>query len=104
MQTYLTDYAFYAALAEGNSEKMQTALYQLLDTKKFNARRNWENGYTQDLIYTCVIIYAKLAWYHGYQIEVDSPYVPKEWLDMTPLPEYQDEFPFLLQYPCNPTC
>ena len=98
MKTFLPDYEFYFALADGNTEKMQIALYALLDARRFNGRRNWESGYTLDLIYTCVVLYTKLAWYHGYQIHIDSEYIPMEWMDMTPLASYQDEFNFMKNY------
>ena len=57
-----------------------------------------EGGYTADLICTPAVIYSKLAWRHGYEIVVDSPYIPKEWLPITPLDTYEDPFEFMKAY------
>lgn len=99
-KNYLIDHAFYLALAQGNVEGMMSAISQLLETKTFNRRQRMdlESGYTKHLIDTPATLYTKLAWYHGYQIHIGSDYIPKEWLDVTPLTHYQDEFDFMKQY------
>lgn len=99
-KNYLIDHAFYLALAQGNVEGMMSAISQLLETKTFNRRQRMdlESGYTKHLIDTPATLYTKLAWYHGYQIQIESDYIPQEWLDMTPLTHYQDEFDFMKQY------
>lgn len=99
-KNYLIDHTFYLALAQGDTEGMIHAISQLLETKIFNRRQrmNLESGYTQDLIDTPATLYTKLAWYHGYQIDIDSDYIPKAWLDMTPLTHYQEEFDFMSRY------
>lgn len=38
---------------------------------------------------------AKLAWYKGLPVEIDSPYVPHEMLPISPLPSYLDPYHFL---------
>jgi len=38
---------------------------------------------------------AKLAWYKGLPVEIDSPYVPREMLPIAPLPHYHDPYHFL---------
>lgn len=99
-KNYLIDHAFYLALAQGNTGGMVNAISQLLETKTFNRRQRMdlESGYTKDLIDTPATLYTKLAWYHGYQIQIESDYIPQEWLDMTPLTCYQDEFDFMKEY------
>jgi hypothetical protein len=52
-------------------------------------------GYAADLISTAAVIYAKIAWHHGYEVRVDSPYIPPEWLPTEPLERYDDHYGFL---------
>lgn len=96
---FLIDHEFYLALAKGDVDGMMTAINKLLEPRVMGRRKGYESGYTKDLICTPVTLYLKLAWYHGYELEVDNPYIPSEWLPMTPLPEYIDEFDFMKKYP-----
>lgn len=43
------------------------------------------------------VVYAKIAWLHGHQVQVSSPYVPKEWLPIAPLPKYEEAFAFMTE-------
>lgn len=99
-KNYLIDHTFYLSLSQGDIDGMINAISQLLETKTFNRRQRMdlESGYTKDLIDTPATLYTKLAWYHGYQIQIESDYIPKEWLEMTPLENYQDEFDFMKKY------
>jgi hypothetical protein len=92
---YLLDHHFYKALAQGDIEKMQDALQELLSSDVIKERSNDENGFTDDLIFTPAVIYAKIAWHHGYEVKVNSPYVPSEWLSIEPLKEYDNYYDFL---------
>jgi hypothetical protein len=94
-QKYLKDYCFYKALAQGEVEKMESVLQELLSSEVLKKRSHDENGFTQDLICTPAVIYAKIAWRHGYEIKVNSPYVPAEWLSNEPLKEYNNHYNFL---------
>jgi hypothetical protein len=94
-QKYLLDHHFYKALAQGDMGKMQSVLQELLSSKVLKARGDDENGFTEDLIFTPAVIYAKIAWRHGYEVKVDSPYVPAEWLPVEPLKEYDNHYDFL---------
>lgn len=44
-------------------------------------------------------VLAKIAYRHGYELDIDSPYVPKELLPVQPLTDYIDPFDFMLEYP-----
>jgi hypothetical protein len=74
---------------------MTEILNLLVTAHEINRRKNFETGYTEELISTMPVIYAKIAWYHGHEVRVDSPYVPVAWLPMTPLPAYEDRYDFL---------
>jgi hypothetical protein len=93
-QKYLVDHHFYLALAKGDIEKMQSALQEIVSPKAIQARLDYESGYTADLISTPAVIYAKIAWRHGYKVKVDSPYVPQEWLPNEPLKQYDNHYGF----------
>ncbi|WP_211468423.1 Imm49 family immunity protein [Collimonas silvisoli] len=94
-QKYLLDHHFFLALAQGDVEKMQSTLLELVSPKAIGARSNDESGYTADLICTPAVIYSKIAWRHGYKIKVDSPYIPSEWLPIEPLTRYDNHYSFL---------
>jgi hypothetical protein len=94
---YQVDSRFHLALANGDVDGMEAALAELVEPKLMRRRRGEEGGYSQHFICTFAIVYAKIAWRHGFQVKVDSPWVPKEWLPIAPLPKYEDVFAFLAQ-------
>ena len=91
-QKYLIDHRFYLALAEGDEQTMSDVVQQLVTPKLLAARRNYESGYTTDLISTPAVIFSKLAWRAGFHITTKSPFVPAEWLPVAPLPRYEQYF------------
>lgn len=95
MRDYAADYRFWAALGQRDAGAMQRALEELVEPRLLLGRENDESGYTAFLISTPAVVYAKIAWLHGYEVSVASPFVPKEWLPMTPLPMYSDHYDFL---------
>jgi hypothetical protein len=67
----------------------------LVTPKMLKSRINDDSGYMADLICTAAVIYAKIAWYHGFEVHPASPYIPEEWLPTTPLVQYDDHYNFL---------
>jgi Immunity protein 49 len=94
-QKYLDDHKFFLALARQDKSGMEGALRALVSSRAFKSRSNDESGYTADLISTAAVIYAKIAWLHGLEVQVDSPYIPAEWLPNTPLESYDNHYSFL---------
>lgn len=92
---YLTDHRFYLALAGGNVKEMESVLVEMTQAKALAARKNDEHVFTDDLILTPAVIYAKIAWRHGYQVKPNSAYIPQEWLPVEPLANYDCHYPFL---------
>ncbi len=92
---YVSDSRFYLALADGAIGRMEHFLEEITSSNIIRIRQNVESGFTQDLISTDAVIYAKIAWRHGYQVRVDSPYVPAEWLPVSPLSLYECSLPFV---------
>ncbi|AIY41501.1 hypothetical protein LT85_2343 [Collimonas arenae] len=73
---------------------MQEVLVQLVTPKVVHARSDSDSGYTADLISTLAVICAKNAWRHGYQVKVDSTFIPTEWIPMEPLTHYDNHYRF----------
>jgi Immunity protein 49 len=80
--------AFIEALRVEDKEKIEWALHGL--TKPKMQKKNNNMPILDELICHPVIGYAKLAWYKGIEVEVDSPLVPREWLPIQPLKD--DEY------------
>src|SRR5690606_41990879 len=94
--SYYADERFQLALARSDRAGMESAISEILEPKLMKRRQDAdEDGYTQWFISTYAVIYTKIAWRHGYQIDVDSPWVPNEWLPNTPLDHYEDPYPFM---------
>ena len=94
-QKYLVDHRFYLALAEGDLAGMEVALADIASSKVIRSRDDDESGFTADLIFTPAVIYAKIAWWHGHEVRPNHPFIPAEWLPMTPLVHYECCYPFL---------
>lgn len=85
---YMLDNEFLWALAVGDRAHMMQILNDLISPKLLRARAGLEGGYTRDLISTSVVLYSKLAWRNGFEVELPSGRVPAEWLPVIPLPSY----------------
>lgn len=96
---YLIDHRFYLALANGDKTEMENVLTELT-SPKISKIRNHEFAFTftEHFIATHAIIYAKLAWKNGYQLDIDSPWIPKEWLAIQPLDEYPEPWGFMKDF------
>ncbi|KLU26400.1 hypothetical protein EOS_09680 [Caballeronia mineralivorans PML1(12)] len=92
---YLGDHRFYMALARGDIPAMEEAIHQIVTPKALSVRGNDESGFTKNLISTPAVIYAKIAWRHGYHVKIDSPFVPQQWLPVAPLDFYDNHYDFL---------
>ncbi|SHH63130.1 Imm49 family immunity protein [Massilia sp. CF038] len=93
---FLIDHRFYLALAKGDQAEMESVLRTL--TSPTIARvRNFEHAFafTENLIATHATVFAKIAWRHGFEVELDTPWVPREWLPILPLERYDDPWDFM---------
>ena len=45
-----------------------------------------------------VIIYAKIALFHGFDLGIDNEVTPKEIIDNTPLESYEDPYDFMKKF------
>ena len=94
-QKYLGDHKFFLALARQDKSAMEDALRALVSPRAVKDRANDDSGYATDLISTAGVIYAKIAWLHGHEVQVDSQYIPAEWLSSNPLEHYDNHYSFL---------
>ncbi|HEE5406538.1 TPA: immunity 49 family protein, partial [Acinetobacter baumannii] len=96
---YLIDHRFYLALANGDKSEMENVLTELTSPKIAKVR-NFEFAFTftEHFIATHAVIYSKLAWRNGYQLNIDTPWIPKEWLPVEPLAEYPEPWEFMREF------
>ncbi|WP_185976797.1 Imm49 family immunity protein [Catenovulum sediminis] len=98
---YQPDYQFFMALVEGDEAEM-TRYLNWLTSIEVAKERNFDDLFAleQNLFSVFGFLYTRLAWMHGYKIQVDSPWLPMEWIDTTPLAaeDYQDHYDFLQGY------
>ena len=91
----IPDHEFYVALADKNIKGMQEALDKLLDLK-FAKRAAKDTLLHFDFyLQPQVLMYAKIAAIHGFDLGIDSPIAPKELIDINPLAEYKIPYEFM---------
>lgn len=96
---YLIDHRFYLALANGDKTEMENVLKELTSPKIARVR-NYEMAFafTEHFISTFATLYAKLAWMWGYELEIDTPFIPKAWLPIAPLETYPEPWDFMKEF------
>ena len=91
----IPDHEFYVALADKNIKGMKEALDKLLELK-FAKRAAKDTLLHFDFyLQPQVLIYAKIAAIHGFDLGIDSPIAPKELIDINPLAEYKIPYDFM---------
>ncbi len=91
----LITFSFLLALAHGDAGTMQTILLDKCTPKQRSRSYQFESGLTNNFIVSYATLYAKLAWRSGYELDLDTPWIPKEWLPVKPLAKYEDPWPFM---------
>lgn len=97
-RSYLIDHRFYLALANGDKQGMEAVLLEKCNPKNRRGRYEQESGLTRYFIVSYATLFAKLAWRNGYEVQVDTPWIPKEWLPVQPLEKYEDPWPFMQRF------
>ena len=94
----IPDHEFYVALADKNIKGMQEALDKLLELK-FAKRAAKDTLLHFDFyLQPQVLMYAKIAAIHGFDLGIDSPIAPKELIDINPLAEYKIHYDFMKSF------
>ncbi|WP_339559564.1 Imm49 family immunity protein [Comamonas sp. MYb396] len=97
-RSYLIDHRFYLALAKGDKAGMENVLEEKSLPKNRRIRYEQESGITRDFIDSYATFFAKLAWYNGYEVEVENPWIPKDWLPIKPNDQYDDVWEFMKEF------
>lgn len=87
------DYNYYRALYEKDQGKCEQLLEQLV-SPKIHKKRNIFSPINQ-FVSQPALGYAKLAWRLGIEVEVDSPFIPRELLLTKPNDSYSIPYAFL---------
>ncbi|MFS8116398.1 Imm49 family immunity protein [Rhizobium jaguaris] len=95
LKKYIIDHEFFVALADHDVPRMEAAIAAIAEPRTVRARANDESGFTESLISSYAVIYAKIAWFHGFEVKVNSALVPAEWLPVRPLSHYDLRYKFL---------
>jgi hypothetical protein len=88
---------FFLALARGDIGAMETILAEICKPNNFRWRSKIGVGHADSFVIRAAVIYAKLAWGHGYRVYVDTPFIPVEWLPVAPLAEFHDPYTFMAE-------
>ena len=94
------DFQFYIAFAEQDVEGMKKALEPFFTKKIAQDAAKHTLVYYDFYLQPQVVIYAKLASMHGFDLGIDHEIAPKELIQYEPLPreEYQDIVDFMKAY------
>ena len=91
-------YEFLSALADKNIDGMKKAIDGMMEQKVARKFSNDNNPNYEFYLHVYVIIYAKIALYHGIDLEIDHEVAPKELIDITPLEKYEDPYDFMKDF------
>jgi immunity protein 49 of polymorphic toxin system len=86
------DLHVFEGLLEKDINKMTEAIKQLIKDHK---KRNKHMGIAKEYILIPALTYTKFAWIEGFEIQIDHPFIPKEFLPYRPLKNYEDKYDFL---------
>lgn len=91
-------YEFLSALADKDIDGMKKAIDGMMEQKVARKFSNDNNPNYEFYLHVYVIIYAKIALYHGIDLEIDHEVAPKELIDNTPLESYEDPYDFMKDF------
>ena len=91
-------YEFLSALADKDIDGMKKAINGMMEQKVARKFSNDNNPNYEFYLHVYVIIYAKIALYHGIDLEIDHEVTPKELIDNTPLESYEDPYDFMKDF------
>ena len=94
----IPDHEFYVALADKNIKGMQEALDKLLELKLAKRAAKGTLLHFDFYLQPQVLMYAKIAAIHGFDLGIDSPIAPKELIDINPLAEYKIPYDFMKSF------
>lgn len=77
---------------------MRQILMEMCSPKLRSRSYQYESGLTNNFIVMQATLFAKLARRHGYALDIDTPWIPKDWLPIRPNEKYEDPWPFMQNF------
>ena len=97
-RAYIIDYEFYLALSRGDKVSMQSIILEICTAKNRKLRYEKDSGLTRDIICTYATMFAKLAKISGFDLIIDSPWVPSEWINASSVGEVKSGLKFIDEF------
>ncbi len=91
----LSIFEYWLALATGDKDGMRSNLLERCNPRQRARSFKFESPMTHHFLVSYATLYAKLAWRAGYELELDTPWIPRDWLPVKPLDKYEDPWPFM---------
>lgn len=91
-------YEFLGALADKDIDGMKKAINGMMEQKVARKFSNDNNPNYEFYLHVYVIIYVKIALYHGIDLKIDNEVAPRELIDITPLEKYEDPYDFMKDF------
>lgn len=99
MKRYTPDMRFYLALAQHDKAGMENAVAELVSPKGARYRNKvFELPFCSQFISSFASLYVKVARRHGYELDIESKYIPQEWIPISPLENYTDPYNFMKKW------
>ena len=95
------EFEFLKALALKDSIKMKESIEKMLEKKVAKKMLNDMSTAFDFYLHIFVIMYAKIAMYHGIDLGIDHEIAPKELIDITPAKEYYEPYDFMKKFNLN---
>ena len=95
------EFEFLKALALKDSLKMKESIEKMLEKKVAKKMLNDMSTAFDFYLHIFVIMYAKIAMYHGIDLGIDHEIAPKELIDITPAKEYYEPYDFMKKFNLN---
>lgn len=95
------EHLFYLALIDKDVKKMKESLELLLEPRMARKSVYGIDNAFSFYLQTQLLLHAKIAAHHGYDLGIDHPSAPKELIKIEPLKEYKIEYDFMKEFDFN---
>ena len=95
------EFEFLKALALKDRLKMKETIEKMLEKKVAKKMLNDMSTAFDFYLHIFVIMYAKIAMYHGIDLGIDHEIAPKELIDITPAKKYYEPYDFMKKFNLN---
>uniref|UniRef100_UPI0008358F0C Imm49 family immunity protein n=1 Tax=Streptobacillus felis TaxID=1384509 RepID=UPI0008358F0C len=95
------EFEYLKSLALRDEIKMRECIDKMLEKKVAKKMLNDMSTAFGFYLHIFVIMYAKIAMYHGIDLGIDHEIAPKELIDITPAKEYPEPYEFMKKFDLN---